>query len=202
MTNITFSEPQNTPHCHALFEGPGTTPRTAVVGRLHGSPGLDRLYPGSPPNYRARGGRGGPPTRALLFTWPLAANGTHSAHPSRAFRWRAARWLRPNSRKLCLETEGRPIKWPAHCSSASRFSGKYSASIVIAGHAGLGPGDVVHDVLAMRWAWVDQSTGRPIGGPRRAFGVDARQGSPVGAPHQEPMESASDGARDQGRRLD
>src|SRR5215472_313937 len=39
MTNITFSEPQNTPLCHALFEVPGTTPRTAVVGRLTGAPG-------------------------------------------------------------------------------------------------------------------------------------------------------------------
>jgi len=29
--------------------------------------------------------------------------------------------------------------------------------------------------LAMRWAWVDQGTGRPIDGPRRAFGVDMRQ---------------------------
>jgi hypothetical protein len=42
-------------------------------------------------------------------------------------------------------------------------------------------------VLSMRWAWVDQGTGRPIGGPRCGFGVDARQGSPVRAPHQEPM---------------
>ena len=55
------------------------------------------------------------------------------------------------------------------------------------------------DVLAMRWAWVDQGTGRPIGGPRRAFGVYGRQGS---APHQELMESASNGSRDQGRRPD
>jgi hypothetical protein len=31
-------------------------------------------------------------------------------------------------------------------------------------------------VLAMRWAWVD--TGRPIGGPRRASGVDVRQAQP------------------------
>jgi hypothetical protein len=30
-------------------------------------------------------------------------------------------------------------------------------------------------VLAMRWAWVDQGTGRPIGGPRRAFRVHVRQ---------------------------
>ena len=32
-------------------------------------------------------------------------------------------------------------------------------------------------VLAMRWAWVGQRTGRPIGGPHPAFRVDARQGS-------------------------
>ena len=31
-------------------------------------------------------------------------------------------------------------------------------------------------MLAMRWAWVD--TGRPIGGPRRASGVDVRQAQP------------------------
>ena len=31
------------------------------------------------------------------------------------------------------------------------------------------------DVLAMRWAWVDQGTGRPIGGPCHAFGVDVPQ---------------------------
>src|SRR5262249_34482314 len=32
------------------------------------------------------------------------------------------------------------------------------------------------DVLAMRWAWGGQGTGRPIGGPNHAFAVDARQG--------------------------
>jgi hypothetical protein len=30
--------------------------------------------------------------------------------------------------------------------------------------------DASKDVLAMRWAWVDHGTGRPIGGRRRAFG--------------------------------
>jgi len=34
------------------------------------------------------------------------------------------------------------------------------------------------DVLAMRWAWMDQGTGRPTGGPGRGFGVDARQAQP------------------------
>jgi len=37
MTNITFSEPQNTPHCQALFEV--TAPLPAGVGRLTGAPG-------------------------------------------------------------------------------------------------------------------------------------------------------------------
>src|SRR5262249_48540392 len=35
-----------------------------------------------------------------------------------------------------------------------------------------GGSDEKEGVLAMRWAWVDQGTGPPIGGPRRAFGVD------------------------------
>src|SRR5262249_19649621 len=34
------------------------------------------------------------------------------------------------------------------------------------------------DVLAMRWAWVDQGTRRPIGGQPCAFGVDVRQPQP------------------------
>ena len=57
-------------------------------------------------------------------------------------------------------------------------AGKPSAQTARARRGGSARWVKKEDVLAMRWAWVDQGTLRPIGGPRRAFGADACQGSP------------------------
>jgi len=77
MTNITFSEPQNTPHCQALFEV--TAPLPAGVGRLTGAPGWI-----ASPRALLRTTEPAVDVVAALpglsfFTWPLAANGNRDA---------------------------------------------------------------------------------------------------------------------------
>src|SRR5215469_10002698 len=78
MTNITFSEPQNTPHCHALFEVPAPLP--AGVGR-HTEPRGGSPLPGLSSELPSPRWTWRPPARALLFH--LAAGRERQSRPPR-----------------------------------------------------------------------------------------------------------------------